>query len=230
MRFLLLTSLLLGLSFAGRAQRRVEKQLPLTSGQALRLKLELADSIVVKTWDRPEAQVIALVSINDGQDDDAYALNTETTPDTVAFVADIPDLDSLARPLPDKTSHKVMYSRRNGQAWGVTVDIRYEVFLPKGVPLALETINGSLVIPPTGAPLRVHSISGKVDLFVPRNQGTDVTAKTVMGVLYTDFPFEPVREDGLYRIAGQENALTINGGGIPLTLETVTGDVLIHQY
>ena len=47
------------------AQKIVEKTVTLSSGQEVNFDFQFADQIIIKTWNKNEAYVKAIVSIND---------------------------------------------------------------------------------------------------------------------------------------------------------------------
>ncbi|HEX8530503.1 MAG TPA: hypothetical protein VF646_10785 [Cytophagales bacterium] len=226
MKHILYILLLLGAGGpAAWGQKKVEQQLPLAKGQRVHLDFEFATTIDVKTWDEPRVLVKASASVNEGQDDEAYELTAVNDGEVLRFVSRLRDKEKLFRR---------MDSAR--QFEGITQDGKvlkikeyYEVYVPRNVQLSLKTTLGSSTIEHNNGPLAVETVTGDIELRCATGQPANITAKTVTGGMYTNLPFENQSKKGLPRLAGEESQIQINGGGVPIALETVTGDVTIRK-
>ncbi len=206
-------------------QKKVEQQLPLSKGQRVHLDFEFATTIDVKTWDEPRVLVKASASVNEGRDDEAYELTAANDGDVLRFVSRLRDKEKLFRRM-DSARHLdgITYNGKD-----LKIKEYYQVYVPRNVQLSLKTTLGSSTIEHNNGPLAVETVVGNIDLRCATSQPADITAKTVTGGMYTNLPFENKTKKGLPRLAGEESQIQINGGGVPIALETVTGDVTIRQ-
>jgi len=105
--------------------------------------------------------------------------------------------------------------------------IDYEVLLPKGTNLNLETISGDIEIEQVDGPVRAKTISGFVDISMPSRISANVRAKTVTGEMYTDFE-QLALTDGSTAFNKKMNA-NIGSGTTSVNLESVSGDIYIRK-
>ncbi len=210
---------------AALGQKKVEKELPMSKGQRVQLDFEFATTIHVQPWDEPRVLVKASARVNGGRDDEAYELTASTAGGVLRFVSSLRDKEKLFRRL-DSARHY-----HNTTVNGKSLDIEefYEVYVPRNVELSLKTTIGSSKIEHNNGPLAVETVTGNIDVRCAANQPADITAKTVTGGMYTDLPYQPQKSSDLPRLAGEESQIQLNGGGVPIALETVTGDVTIRK-
>jgi len=206
-------------------QKKVQKELPLKAGQRVQLDFEFATTIDVKTWDEPRVLVRASARVNEGLDDEAYELTASTANGVLRFVSSLRDKEKLFRRL--DSAGRFEGITENGK--GLKIKEYYEVYVPRNAQLSLKTTLGSSKIEHNNGPLAVETVTGNIDLYFAATQPADITAKTVTGSMYTDLPFQPQKSKGLPRLAGEESQIQMNGGGVPIALETVTGDVMIRK-
>ncbi|MBD0255008.1 MAG: hypothetical protein ICV83_04750 [Cytophagales bacterium] len=206
-------------------QKKVEQQLPLSKGQRVHLDFEFATTIDVKTWDEPRVLVKASARVNEGLDDEAYELTATTDGDVLRFVSRLRDKEKLFRRM-DSAQHVDGISQDGKH---LKIKEYYEVYVPRNVQLSLKTTLGSSTIEHNNGPLAVETVTGNIELRCATSQPADITAKTVMGAMYTNLPYENQTKKGLPRLAGEESQIQLNGGGVPIALETVTGDVTIRR-
>ena len=64
------------------AQTVINRTYPVKAGQHLLLKFDYP-VVRISTWDKNEVSITAKVSINDGENDDAFVLKDETTDGTL---------------------------------------------------------------------------------------------------------------------------------------------------
>jgi hypothetical protein len=105
--------------------------------------------------------------------------------------------------------------------------INYEVLLPKGTNLNLETISGDIEIEQIDGPVRAKTISGFVDISMPARISANVRAKTVTGEMYTDFEQLSLTENS--NAFNKKMNSTIGSGSTKVELESVSGDIFIRK-
>ena len=91
-----------------------------------------------------------------------------------------------------------------------------------------ETVNGNVKvemgrIAGTGR-MEFSTVNGGIDVTIPDGVGLDVSASTTNGDIRTDFPLTVRGRFGPRHLTG-----TIGGGGRPLSLTTVNGNIALHK-
>jgi len=133
-------------------------------------------------------------------------------------------------------------------AWGGSDDLtvrdiagRVEVSLKSGDilllniggPVVANTISGDIKVVFSATPdepSAVSTVSGDVDVTLPASAKTTLSMRSVSGEIYTDFDLSLGGPAGLHHVGGT-NTIDgrTNGGGITLSLKTVSGDVFVRK-
>jgi len=80
------------------------------------------------------------------------------------------------------------------------------------------------------SPTSVSSTSGDIDITLPASTKGNFQLSTISGEIFTDFNFTFQNEEELKRIAGGMKAdAKLNGGGVEISLKSVSGDVFIRK-
>ncbi|MDX1618013.1 MAG: hypothetical protein R3224_04460 [Balneolaceae bacterium] len=210
-------------------QRVVEKTLAAEPGKRVELNLKYGETIVVRGWDRNEVSFRALVEINEGRLNDAFI--AEFADDSQSLWIDT-DFDRAK--LREGRSDECPCPRSATFTWSdkgmICSTIRYEIFMPRGAKLALETVSADVELTGLTGPVHAKSISGFVDLSWPERRGAGVTIKTVTGEAYTDL--ENIRftnRRAPMPHVGYELRGAIGTGGPAVRLESVSGDLFLRK-
>ena len=91
----LISILLVFLAAASSAQTKLEKTIPVKVGQHVRFTFDYPELIRVSTWDKNEISIQGTVSINDGESDAAFVLDTHTQGDVLDVQGKIKDMEEL---------------------------------------------------------------------------------------------------------------------------------------
>lgn len=200
-------------------------------GKKAVLKLPFARTITVKTWDKAELKLTTILKTTreeykkihtmeavDGQEE--LNIKTDFQKD---FFRDkdwnkdrsfwCGDCDSL---LNAGVSNIACYCLR----------IDYEITLPAGTSLALESISGDIEIRGHNGPLRAKTISGFVDIDRTASTAATLEFKSVTGEIYTDFDIDLSGNSSAY---SKKVAASINGGGSSVRAESVSGDIFFRK-
>jgi len=191
------------------AQQTSEKHINFSGKESLVLNIQIADTIDVSTWSKNEVYAVASVNINDNKDNDAYQITYEEN-------GTIPRI---------KAEFKKDYFERKKNCCNES-DIRWKVFIPEKTKFSVETINGNITIKGTTGEMKVKTISGFIDLAVAESKKADVEFSTVTGTVYTDLDLSGNK--GLHNHSSRF-INSLNGGGIPIDLETVSGDIFFRK-
>lgn len=118
----------------------------------------------------------------------------------------------------------------NNENWNgrecLCLETRYEVVVPAGAAVSLETISGDIEIKGLPSEIYAKSISGFVDLALQSNAKADLSFKSVTGEIYSDFD---VKLDGKSTSYSKRLNAPLNGGGARVALETISGDIFFRK-
>ncbi len=207
-RILMIFSSLLLIASAN-AQLKIEKHLPFSGKESVKLNIQISDSIKVQTWDRNEVYVNGSVNINDNKDNDAYETSFDESGKTIIVNA----------------GFKENYFKGKKNCCNES-DIYWEVFVPANASLSIESINADITITGETGPLNIKSISGFIDLAFSERKSADLDFSTISGTIYTDHLLAAGRS-GKDAFPHVDNRLN-NGGGL-IRLETISGDIFFRR-
>ncbi|HEX9511668.1 MAG TPA: hypothetical protein VF939_14360 [Puia sp.] len=207
------------------AQKIVEKHIDFSQKNLVVLNIQIADSILVHTWNKNEVYVKASIDVNDNKDNDLYKMVFGDSGNTVAVVAKL-DYDKAARNRKD-SGNCCNGARIYGDYYCTRTHISCEVYLPENTDLSVESISANIIIAGRNAAIRAHTISGFVDLTMAPEFKADLKLNTVTGTVYTNMAMNiPSRNT---RTVATRITDLVNGGGKPIDLETVSGDIFLRK-
>jgi len=183
------------------AQTAVNKTIPVQSGQKLVMKFDYP-VVKVSTWDKNEISIQGTVSINEGENDDAFKLTTATNGNEISIRSEVSGVDKLPHRITVVDGNQKMtfrdkealrkYETEHGKrryevrTWGVNMDITLEIKVPRNMATRIDAVYGMVEIPGFDGPLIVESTYGGVDAaLVERNAG-EIVAETNYGNIYTN--------------------------------------------
>jgi lysyl-tRNA synthetase class II len=212
----LLISLLLGhliVPQAG-AQKIIEKHMDFSNKDLVSLNIQIADSIRILTWNKNEVYIKTSIDINDNKDNDIYQMTFDDAGSTVAVLAKMKDEESRRR------------QQHNNNCCCYESHIYCDVYIPENANISVESINGNITITGRTAAIRAKSISGFIDLSVDPARKADLRLNTITGTVYTDLAVNANRSS---RSVGTKISDLVNGGGKPISLETISGDIFLRK-
>jgi hypothetical protein len=192
----------LALPLKNLAQTQINRSIPVQAGQKVAMHFDYPEMIRVSTWDKNEISIQGTVSINNGENDDAFELQTGTSGNTITIRNEIRDMKNLPRRITvmldgqkmifrDKAALKE-YQQKNGkafdmQSWGVDMDIQLEIKVPRNAETHIESVYGFVEIKDFTGPLKAVSTYGGVDAALTEKLTGEVIAETNYGDIYTNF-------------------------------------------
>jgi hypothetical protein len=191
------------------AQRITEKHINFSGKDKVSLKIEIADSISVHTWNKNEVFVSASVNINENKDNKAYLISFTEIGNTVGVSGNF-----------DKDYFKGKNNCCN------ETDIFWQVFIPDNAAFDVETINGNITVDGKTNALAIKSISGDIDLSVSDNRQADVEFSTISGRIFSNHDFLSVTRKTSIPIVIRDQ---LTKGGPKIKLETISGDVFFRK-
>jgi len=151
------------------AQQIIEKHMDFSGKESLTLKIQIADSIDIQTWNKNEVYIKASVNINENKDNEAYLTSFDESGSSLTVNAKFRD----------------KYFNGKNNCCNKT-DIFWQVFMPEKTKFSVETINADITITGQTREMRVKSISGSIDLSVPVNKQAFLEFSTISGRMYSN--------------------------------------------
>jgi hypothetical protein len=183
------------------AQTPVNKNYPVSAKQTISLRFDYPELIKISTWDKNEISVTGSVTINGGDNDDAFELLQSTSANTIYIENKIRNLKELPHRITimrdgEKITFKTKadyqkYCEENGRNFnqrseGVDMDILLEIKVPKKMEVKLESVYGIVEVRNYTGPLTVEATYGGVDVTVQEKSMGELTAETNYGQIYSN--------------------------------------------
>lgn len=178
------------------AQTQVNKSIPLGNAQQISLDFEFAD-VVFLTWDRQEVQITGSASINNGENDDAFQVTSNTQNNGLTFKTMIKDWENLPQFTTVKKDGQTYYFKgklneeeiekelgKGPVKWishGVAKDIQLQIKVPAGVRLDIVSKYGNLKLQNCPNPLSVENTYGHIEA----SFGQGLSAETKLHSTYS---------------------------------------------
>jgi hypothetical protein len=201
------------------AQKVVEKHIPFSAGKMISMNFQISDSIRIITWNKNEVYVKSSIDVNDNKNNDDYKMNFAETEDNINITCKL-DINCNGS------------GRSSGNCnccCSCETTIYHDVYIPENADMSVETINGNIVLTGSFAGIRAHTISGFIDLAVSPARKADLTLGTISGTLYSNFDF-PVETGHMRRVGGSNVTTQLNGGGgKPIELKTISGNIFLRK-
>jgi len=191
------------------AQQIIEKHMDFSGKESLTLKIQIADSIDIQTWNKNEVYIKASVNINENKDNEAYLTSFDESGSSLTVNAKFRD----------------KYFNGKNNCCNKT-DIFWQVFMPEKTKFSVETINADITITGQTREMRVKSISGSIDLSVPVNKQAFLEFSTISGRMYSN---HEISLNKLHSGIPLKISEKLNNGGDPINLETISGDIYFRK-
>ena len=194
---------------SARAQQIIEKHFDFSGKESVRMNIQLADSINIKTWGKNEVYIRASVCINENKDNEAY----------------ITSFDDSGRSIGVDAKFRENYFKGKMNCCNKS-DIYWQVIIPRNTQFSIETIDGDVTIVGQTGEIKVKTISGFIDLSSTPGRNADIDFSTISGRIYTDQVLESqrTRTSLPMKITGK-----MNNGGPLVKLETISGDIFFRK-
>ena len=225
------------------AQTPINKTVAVQSGQKVEMHFDYPEMIRVSTWDKNEISIQGSVSINNGENDDAFELVTSTTSGLVSIRNEIKNMKSLPHRITivDGTQKIVFKSKVEFQKYqaehgkkfemmstGVDMDIILEIKVPRNFITRVESVYGMVEIRDFHAPLIVKSTYGGVDAALAERTTGEIIAETNYGEIYTNldvkFGGDKYRDENFHTYVSAKT-----GTGPDYSFESKYGNVYIRK-
>jgi len=183
------------------AQTNISKTFPVQSGQKLKMHFDYPELVKVSTWEKNEIQIQGSVSINGGESDDAFKLETHTAGSIITIRNEIQNLEDLPHRITIMRDGQKMvfrskaewrkYRDENGGSHemmneGVDMDIQLQIKVPRNMETVVESVYGMVEIREFTGPLRVEATYGGVDATITERATGELIAETNYGHIYSN--------------------------------------------
>jgi len=187
------------------SQTEINKTIAFQQGQVITMHFDYPELIKVSTWDKSEISITGSVSINGGENDDAFSLESSTSGKEVSIVGEIRNLKNLPHRITIwHDGQKMMFKSKadyrkyqdehgrdyNSMNWGTDMDIFLVIKVPKNVETKVLSTYGTIEIKDFTGPLVAESTYGGVDAALTEKLVGDLKAETNYGQIYTNFDFK----------------------------------------
>jgi hypothetical protein len=169
------------------------------------MKIQIADSISIQTWNKNEVYIKASVNVNENKDNEAY----------------ITSFDDSGKTILVKANFKDDYFKGKKNCCNIT-DIFWQIYVPEKTKFSVETINADVTITGQTTEMNIKSISGYIDLTEPAGKHADIDFSTVSGRMYSNHELALNKAHNGIPVKINEK---LNNGGDPIRLETISGDI-----
>lgn len=198
------------------AQKIMEKHLTASSAKFVSMNFQISDSIHIITWNKNEVYIKSSINVNDNKNNDDYHMTYDESGDNVNIKGKLEF---------EKKGNK----NCNNCCCNCETEIYHDVYLPENADFSVETINGNILISGKTAEVRAHSISGYIDFAVAPDRKADLKLHTISGTMYSNVDLQTgtrkIRQVGGGSITAQMNG----GGGKPIELETISGNIFFRK-
>jgi hypothetical protein len=226
------------------AQNQLNKSIPVQSGQRINMHFDYPELIRLSSWDKNEISVQGTISINGGENDDAFIFENSVSGNTINIRSSIKDLKYLPQrvTITRDNGQKIMFKNKaelkkyqdehgknyNNMSWGADIDIELTIMVPKNVETHIESVYGMVEIKNFNGPLTVEATYGGVDASLAERAAGEITAETNYGEIFTNldarFGGEGLKNEDFHTVVSAKP-----GNGPKYNFESKYGNVYIRK-
>lgn len=204
-------------------QKIEEKTFAWNNGRSAKLNLKFASDIKVSSWDKPELLLKTIITYEKEAHLKIHKMEIQEMGSQLIIETDY---------------EKSFFKTKKYTCWSCDEEdqkrgddctcfkLAFEIMMPRGADLALETIAGNIELKNIKGPVKAKSISGFIDLGMEESLASNLYFKSVTGEIYTDFDIELDKSSNAYN---KRLTTALNGGGAAIDLETVSGDIFFRK-
>ena len=233
--------MLLGTVSTAGAETVINRNYPVQPAQTIHFRFDYPELIRVSTWEKNEISIQGTVSINGGENDDAFVLDGSTSGSVVSIQSEIRNIKNLPhRYTVMKDGKKITFKNKaewrtykseyhdknNWISEGVDMDIVLEIKVPKNVATTLESVYGMVEVRDFSGPLVVEATYGGVDALLIENKTGELKAETNYGQIYSNLnlKFSNSVEEDFHTVVSAKV-----GSGSNYTFESKYGNVYLRR-
>jgi hypothetical protein len=225
------------------AQTPVNKSVVVSPGQTVEMHFDYPQLIRVSTWDKNEISIQGAVSINGGENDDAFELETSSANGRVYVRNQIHNMKGLPHRITIVRGGQRMvfkteadyhaYRNQNGGDYsmrsdGTDIDILLEIKIPRNTETRIESVYGMVEVSNFEGPLTVRATYGGVDASILERAAGELSAETNYGQIYSNlevrFSGDNVRQRDFHTFVSAKP-----GAGPKYSFESQYGNVYLRK-
>lgn len=183
------------------AQTVVNKAIAVKNGQTIDMHFDYPELIRVSTWDGNEISIQGQVSVNGGENDDAFVVESEIQGDVIRVRGEIRDIKDLPQRITVmREGQKMMFRDKrewekyqaehgrgyNNVSWGPDIDITLEIRVPRNMATSITSVYGMVEVVNFSGPLTVEATYGGVDASLVERSVGELKAETNFGQIYSN--------------------------------------------
>ena len=240
----LVIAMLMFVSSKDYGQTPVNKVLPVKAGQKISMRFDYPELVRISTWDKNEVSIQGTVSINGGENDDAFELITSTEGNIISVKNQIKNMKNLphritvydgAQKIVFRNKEEMKkYQKENGitnyntVSYGLEMDIVLDIKVPRNIETDVESVYGMVEVKDFSGPLRVDATYGGVDAALAERAIGEIIAETNHGEIYsnldTKFTGEASRQGDFHTYVSAKP-----GSGPTYTFDSKYGNVYLRK-
>jgi hypothetical protein len=224
-------------------QTDIQKSIPVQSGQSLVMRFDYPKIVQVSTWDKNEISIQGHVSINGGENDDAFVLENSVSGNVINIQSEVKNIKSLPERVTVVRDGKKMifsnkaelkkYQQENGQSFncmsfGPDIEITLDIKVPKNMMTRVECTYGIVEVKSFTGPLTVQSTYGGVDAALNEKLVGEIMAETNYGEIFTNldtkFGGDDVQQEDFHMVVRAKP-----GNGPKYSFESQYGNVYLRK-
>jgi len=186
------------------AQTKIEKTFPVKAGQKLLLNFDYPE-VKLQTWEKNEVMIKGTVSINRGENDNAFDLEAVTGTAELAITSVLKDKENLPQHIMIKKGDTEYFFKAkdfndpevqkflddNGREYsymscGVIKEVNLEVFVPKNMDTNISAKYGMVEVKSFEGPLTIDAKYGGADVTVTTKAVGEIIARSRHGEILTN--------------------------------------------
>ena len=236
-----LFSLLLFMNVMSFAQTAINKTTAVLPGQKINLDFDYPQLIQLSTWDKDEISITGTVSINEGDNDDAFRLETTSLGSEISVSGKMKDMEKLPHRITIKRDgRKIIFKTKadyakyadqnghdyNSMSWGTDIEIFIAIKVPHNRETKVLSVYGTIEIKDFNAPLIAESTYGGVDVALNEKSVGGLKAIAHYGQIFTnlDHHFNKGVFEDFHTVISAEL-----GSGPKYSLESKYGNVYLRK-
>lgn len=206
-------------------------------------------NVSIQTWDKNEILVKGSASINHGDNDAAFDMQSSNTGGILTLTSILKDKENIphqivikkgeeeyvfkATSFDDPEVQKFLNEKGHDYSYmsnGIAIDINLQIFVPKNLKTTIEAKHGVVEFKSFDGPLKVVSKHGKVDATISAAVGT-LTARTKHGEILSnlDIKFDQQPFDVQRRGDNWTEITAHTGKGLDYFIESKHGTVYLRK-
>ncbi|MEO5582501.1 MAG: hypothetical protein ABIR66_07400 [Saprospiraceae bacterium] len=244
MKFIL-TLVSSGLTWICLAQTPINKTFPVTGAQKIDMHFDYPHLVRVSSWDKNEVSISGTISINGGENDDAFKLTSSTNNATLSIEGEVANIKSLPQRITVTRKGEKMvfknkeefnkYKQEHGEGfdmvnWGHDIEIVLEVKVPRTMNTCIKSVYGTVELKDLDQTMALvaESTYGGVDASLNTSTIGELFATTDFGQIYTNLDIK-FSGEGLKQRDFHTEVMAKPGKGPKYSFESKYGNVYLRK-